>query len=431
MPTATLLLDGRVLIAGDRTAELFDPRSGQFTRTGDLKVERIEHSATRLPDGRVLIAGGGFTRSAVGAISFNASAEIYDPATGTFAFTSDMDLVRRGNRGTLLANGKVLITGGAEPFHDFNRRAMLFDPASETFSPTGEMVSGQFYHTATLLSDGRVLLTNGSYGGDPSDFDWVRPEIYDPATGVFFPLPEMAIPGVHFLRATLLPNGKVLLSGGWRYDGQPVSAELFDPATGRFSPSSDTKRPLGPTATLLSDGTVFLGNGEIYDPATDRFSGTGEGTNNRFNQVATLLADGAVLLTYYSNAVTPTGLQAIYTPVRRLPPPALFTLPSGTLGQGAILHADTHLPVGQANPAVAGEALEIYLTGLLDGSVIPPQVSIGGRLAEVLYFGRAPGLANINQINVRVPAGIAPGPTVSVRLTYIGRPSNEVTIAVQ
>ena len=99
---------------------------------------------------------------------------------------------------------------------------------------------------------------------------------------------------------------------------------------------------------------------------------------------------------------------------------------------GAILHASTQQLVSLPdNPATPGEALEIYLTGLIDGAVIPPQVIVEGHLAEVLYFGKAPGYDSLNQINIRLPSSLAPGPhTTSLHLSYLGRSSNVVTIGV-
>jgi uncharacterized protein (TIGR03437 family) len=109
----------------------------------------------------------------------------------------------------------------------------------------------------------------------------------------------------------------------------------------------------------------------------------------------------------------------------------LFSLSGDGNGQGAIWHSATGLIASSQNPAVAGEILSMYTTSLAEGGVVPPQVAIGGKLTEILFFGDAPGYPGYFQVNFRVPRGVVPGSVVPVRLTYIGRPSNAVTIGVQ
>ena len=443
--TATLLADGRVLIAGGwgvpenqgtlASAELYDPSTRKFMATGDMTAPRRYHTATLLPDGKVLIAGGTISDN-----SDLASAELYDPSTGTFSPTGGMITARSGHTASLLANGKVLIAAGfngsgCNPCPYFVVSAELYDPVTGTFSATGSMTRPSFeQNVAILLPDGRVFI-----GGGPNS------DLYDPTSGSFSRTGGWeAITGWPDTQ-TLLANGKVLVAGGDpEAFGAEVGAGLYDPGTGTFTPTGkmNTARDFH-TATLLPDGSVLIAGGqvngggvltsaELYEPISGTFRATGGMVTPRCCHTATLLNDGKVLIAGGTVGFGGTLASAeLYTPLLLVTAPSLFSVSDDGQVQGAILHATTQQLVSSDNPAIAGEALEIYLTGLADGSVIPPQVSIGGRMTEILYFGNAPGLPGVNQVNVRVPSGVAAGAAVPVRLTYIGRPSNEVTIGVR
>jgi uncharacterized protein (TIGR03437 family) len=121
----------------------------------------------------------------------------------------------------------------------------------------------------------------------------------------------------------------------------------------------------------------------------------------------------------------------LYSPDVLVPAPTLVALSGDRRGQGAVFHAGTTNVVTPDDPAAVGDSVDIYCTGLIPGSVIAPQVAIGGRIAVVLSVGTVPGFAGVSQVRVRVPSGIAAGPAVRVRLNYLDRPSNVVTIGVQ
>jgi hypothetical protein len=444
--TATLLTNGKVFIAGGSadytapiaTAELYDPDRGIFTPTGDMTMPRSNHTATLLPDGRVLIAGGTII-AGKGTIPSN-SAEIYDPSTGTFAATGNLIGNHVCQQANLLGNGKVLIAGG----YDANggvSNAELYDPGSGTFAATGMYTNETFGFNncqgaaSSLLPDGRVLIVWQGIGA----------ELYDPENGSFTTTGNPIVQGHNngMPAATLLMNGKVLVAGGADDGGFSTSAGLYNLSTGTFAATGNmtTGRAIY-TATLLPDGNILmagtylfgggsLASAELYDPVPGAFTPTGAMTTTRSAHTATLLNSGRVLIAGGSTFGRSTSLAELYNPSVLVSAPQLFSVSGDGRGQGAIWHASTGEIASPGSPAVAGEALSMYTTSLFDGGLIPSQVAIGGRLAEILYFGAAPGYPGYNQVNFRVPGGVAPGPAVPVRLTYVGRPSNEVTTGLR
>jgi WD40 repeat protein len=322
-----LLLDGRVLIVGNgaTSPELYDPKTGTFSRTGEAVRDGNFGSATRLADGRVLFVGGSNEGTVL------ASAQVFDPATGKFSPTGSLITGRVGHTATLLADGRVLIAGGSTwASHPGTATAMLasaelYDPKTGKFSPTGSMTTGRDAASATLLSDGRVLIAGG---GDEGNAPVASAELYDPKTGKFSPTGSMLI-AQYGQVATLLPDGRVLIAGG--NDGQRsvYSLEVYDPKTGTFSATGPPGQNVFGTPALLHDGRVlfvggyddsapmgsnYLASCKLFDPATGKLTPTGSLSIGRAPSVTTLL-DGRVLVTDGFAAGDPRNLTAeVYQP---------------------------------------------------------------------------------------------------------------------
>ncbi len=332
VPASVLLPSGKVFIVGSCSscaAELYDPATGTFTPVGPFSDSQGYATATLLQDGRVLIAGGANTPSA---------AEIYDPVAGSFSALPPM--LQPHNVGfttTLLDDGRVLIVGGNNPIVGMpNLGAELFVPATGTFAAAGAMSQNRSVHTATLLHDGRVLVADGDRQDGTGQGFLNSAEIFDPSTASFTPTGSTFTPRINAY-AVALPGGKVLVAGG-DAGGSPPTAELFDPANGTFAltgaPVAGSR--FGADATLLSNGQVLISGGqilsprggvapttalsELYIPASASFTSAGNMTVPRQNHASTLLLDGRVLVVGgYNNAGNNGGIEyssaELYTPV--------------------------------------------------------------------------------------------------------------------
>lgn len=284
--TATLLPNGKVLVAGGSgnagvlaSTELYNPASNTFNLAPSMNTARANATATLLPNGKVLIAGGQSNSAIL------SSTELYDPATNSFGVTPpSMNVARSEATATLLPNGKVLIAGGEDLSGNSLSSVELYDPVANTFAAsTPAMNTARFLAMATLLSNGKVLIAGGNDNTVANPNVYLNTtELYDPATNSF----AASTPSMNTARdeatATLLPNGKVLIaSGADLVSNHPIwltSTELYDPVANTFAattPSVNTARNFA-TATLLPNGEVLIAGGysgssylsstELYTP---------------------------------------------------------------------------------------------------------------------------------------------------------------------
>jgi N-acetylneuraminic acid mutarotase len=429
--TGTLLTDGRVLLVGGdagipdwnettglpivssesnivATAELFDPVTETSAFVGSLATARAQHTATLLNDGRVLVAGG---LDATGTPL--ASTEIYSPASGAWTAGPPMSTARELPSATLLADGRVLIAGGSNA-SGVLASAEIFDPIANSWSSAGTMIDPRVLHSATLLGDGRVMAAGGLSGSGTTTAS-SSAELYNPTSNNWQATPPIPHGAVYAQGAVLLPSGKVLQLG--------QAAEIYDPVANTWADSeaaSDTGLDVtGPggvgdatTAILLPNGTVLAAGGysgftwAIYDPVAQLWTSptvTGTpawGIAGGYSSVTALqdgrvLVDGGVVNNFpLANGQSVPGI-ALYDPTQgswsfnSSEAHSGYYAASGVLGNGQVLvagGADLQGTGGGAISAVAAADLFDPSTNLWSASA-PMSTARQQHTATVLQSG--------------------------------------------
>ena len=268
--TATRLANGQVLVTGGRespasvpTAVRYDPAANSSVPTAAMSVARQEHTATLLADGRVLVTGGRYTESQSDANTAYDSTERYDQGTNRWTAAAALGFARTGHTATLLPDGQVLVAGGGA------EAAERYDPRTDRWGPAGTMSTNRYGHTATLLPDGRVLVVGGdTFRVNTAEF-LATAELYDPRTNAWGSAVSLAAArGTH--TATLLPNGQVLVVGGAGGAGPVAGAERYDPATNRWEAAGELGVPrFAHAAVVLLNGQVLVAGGRVGQSLTE------------------------------------------------------------------------------------------------------------------------------------------------------------------
>jgi Galactose oxidase, central domain len=326
---AVVLQNGRVLVAGgaDGTsaaltkAAVYDPAAGTWAATAALQVPRRLHTATRLGGGKVLVTGGagGSSRLSPGL----PSAEIYDPATGTWKSAAAMHEPRHGHGAVLLPDTKVLVAGGTATRSGDSLRSLrtaeLYDPAADAWTVTGAMTDARSGHAIAVLKGGKVLVCGGTAPiSGTGEAALAYCELYNPATGAWTPTGSLTRPRS---RHQLVPlTDTTVLAVGGSTPGTPgdgtfdpfdaLTAELYDLNTGTWTamPSRPGGRgfhravPIGSGRVLVVGGTadtaddVGYQSALIFDTGAKTWSVAAGLTTGRWAFAAAVLADGRVLV---------------------------------------------------------------------------------------------------------------------------------------
>lgn len=297
------LPSGKVLVIGGfasnsitNSVVIYDPATDSWSPAASMLSARSDPSATVLPDGRVLVAGGDTNVNAT-----LASAEIYDPVANTWTATASMAEARTRQTATLLPNGKVLVIGGYNRSGGltFSQTAEMYDPAQGTWATMATPLSdSRAQHAAQLLPGGNaVLLIGGVKGAGFVNTAELFP-VNDSGSTTVLPYP---VPNGNVYTSVLLGDGSVLAMA----DGS-TTALRFHPDTSSWTTSTFSGTRMLPTMTTLADGRVLLAGGagsggvrlttaEIYNPDANVWTAAAAMSTARGAASAVLLNDGSVL----------------------------------------------------------------------------------------------------------------------------------------
>ena len=443
--TATLLATGQLMIAGGLDAadapmagvQLYDPNLNSWSPAQhSLTAARFGHTATLLTSGKVLVAGGVGESGA-----YLTSAELYDPVSGQWSSAGTLGTARCGHSATLLPSGKVLVAAGETlgtcgNAVAYTATAELYDPATNQWGPAESLARARSQHATTLLADGRVLITGGTCGscgillGDAADHN----QLYDETSGHWTNAAPMA-GWRQSHTASLLPSGKVLVAGGLAAPGgYTTSCELYDPATDQWSPADAMPYARGDhTATLLLTGELVVTGGfdGVRLPTTVRYA-TEQGlwfydatlTEARRYHTTTLLPNGTLLVGGGLGASAPSATPYVYKrgfgqTIQRMPtitrigPP--FALGLGARLEGTLFTGDSGASGGSVRDAATAFPL-VHLHRLDNG--------------QQAYFGAGPqSPRSAVALRTSALAGMVPGPVaVTVHVNGVASAAQVVTL---
>ncbi|KYF67507.1 Kelch repeat-containing protein [Sorangium cellulosum] len=306
---------------------------------GSMISGRHLHTATLLANGKVLVTGG---RGADTDWRYWASAELYSPATNAWTAAASMSAVRFEHAAARLQSGKVLVTGGRDALERALASAELYDPATDTWTAVSPMVLARHGHSATQLLNGKVLVVGGGNGT----------ELYDPATDTWT-IDDAAGVGRDLHSVTVLRDGKVMVLREGLYP------RLYDPVTNTWTTGRSMREPReGHAAALLPSGKVLVTGGInektgryfssalAYDPVADAWTDAGSMSHGRALHTATRLPGGKVLVVGSYDGLEEEGSHALAS-TDLYDPDTNTWIDAGAMSTTAYWHTATLLSTGQ------------------------------------------------------------------------------------